>query len=163
MCNLFCRRTDIVGYPGARYARVYFWLNGRDYSWMKVRSSIIRLVKLALQQQGFRMPPSIVREIAVLQGPSMTGLDGKPAATEGGADTLTGEHRPAEPAEETPDASPRKRKPVYTAKPWSSRNRRGWHSRSRTARISCRLLLPFLSQKNSRKNQSPRIEITDNA
>ena len=83
--------------------RVYFWLNGREYSWMKVRSSIIRLVKLALQQQGFRMPPSIVQEIAVLQGPPMTGLDGKPRASQD-ADSLTGKDHPVDPAEETPDA-----------------------------------------------------------
>ena len=83
--------------------RVYFWLNGREYSWMKVRSSIIRLVKLALQQQGFRMPPSIVQEIAVLQGPPMTGLDGKPRASQD-ADSLTGKDHPVDPAEERHDA-----------------------------------------------------------
>jgi hypothetical protein len=82
--------------------RVYFWLNGREYSWMKVRSSIIRLIKQTLQQQGFRMPPSIVQEIAVLQGPPMTGIDPKPAAPRD-ADTLAGEQHPAQP-EETPDA-----------------------------------------------------------
>jgi len=37
--------------------RVYFWLNGREYSLMKVRSSIIRLVKRALQSAGFRDAP----------------------------------------------------------------------------------------------------------
>jgi hypothetical protein len=70
---------------------------------MKVRSSIIRLVKLALQQQGFWMPPGEVREIAVPQGIPMTGLDGIPAAPLG-ADTLTGEQHPVQPPEEGNDA-----------------------------------------------------------
>lgn len=36
--------------------RVYFWLNGREHSWLKVRSSVIRLVKLAFQKHGISMP-----------------------------------------------------------------------------------------------------------
>jgi len=36
--------------------RVYFWINGRDHSWLKVRSSVIRLVKFAFKKQGFTMP-----------------------------------------------------------------------------------------------------------
>ncbi len=36
--------------------RVYFWLNGREYSWLKVRSSVIRLVKRAFQEHGISMP-----------------------------------------------------------------------------------------------------------
>ncbi len=35
---------------------VYFWLNGREHSWMKVRSSVIRLVKLEFQKHGISMP-----------------------------------------------------------------------------------------------------------
>jgi small-conductance mechanosensitive channel len=35
---------------------VYFWLNGREHSWLKVRSSVIRLVKLAFQKHGISMP-----------------------------------------------------------------------------------------------------------
>jgi small-conductance mechanosensitive channel len=83
--------------------RVYFWLNGREYSLMKVRSSIIRLVKRALQQQGFGMPPSIVQEIAVAQGIPMTGRDEKPAALRD-ADILAGGQHPVQPSEETPEA-----------------------------------------------------------
>jgi small conductance mechanosensitive channel len=30
--------------------RVYFWLNGKEHSWLKVRSSVIRLVQQALQR-----------------------------------------------------------------------------------------------------------------
>jgi small conductance mechanosensitive channel len=36
--------------------RLYFWINGREHSWMKVRSSVIRLVKAAFQKQGISMP-----------------------------------------------------------------------------------------------------------
>ncbi|MEJ7591516.1 MAG: mechanosensitive ion channel family protein [Planctomycetaceae bacterium] len=36
--------------------RVYFWLNGREHSWLKVRSSVIRLVKIAFQKNGISMP-----------------------------------------------------------------------------------------------------------
>ncbi len=83
--------------------RVYFWLNGREYSWMKVRSSIIRLVKLALQQQGFWIPLGDAQESTVPRGMPMPGLEGKPAVPRG-ADTLTGEQHPVQPPEETPDA-----------------------------------------------------------
>ena len=36
--------------------RVYFWLDGSQYSWQKVKSSIIRLVKRAYQAAGIEMP-----------------------------------------------------------------------------------------------------------
>jgi small conductance mechanosensitive channel len=36
--------------------RIYFWLDGAQYSWQKVRSSIIRLVKRAYQTAGISMP-----------------------------------------------------------------------------------------------------------
>ncbi|WPL17462.1 Small-conductance mechanosensitive channel [Thiorhodovibrio winogradskyi] len=36
--------------------RLYFWLNGREHSWLKVRSSVIRLVKRAFQSHGVSMP-----------------------------------------------------------------------------------------------------------
>lgn len=45
-----CLAADAV------HLRVYFWINGRDHSWLKVRSSVIRLVKLAFNKQGFTMP-----------------------------------------------------------------------------------------------------------
>ena len=31
------------------HLRIYYWLDGSQYSWQKVRSSIIRLVKRAFQ------------------------------------------------------------------------------------------------------------------
>jgi len=36
--------------------RIYFWLDGSTHSWLKVRSSVIRLVKRAFQDHGIRMP-----------------------------------------------------------------------------------------------------------
>lgn len=56
--------------------RVYFWLNGREHSWLKVRSSVIRLVKLAFQKHGISMPDE-AREIVFPQGIPVTVLDGQ--------------------------------------------------------------------------------------
>jgi small-conductance mechanosensitive channel len=38
--------------PGAVNLRVYFWLDGREHSWLKVKSAVIRLVKRAFQDHG---------------------------------------------------------------------------------------------------------------
>ncbi|MGE0605890.1 MAG: mechanosensitive ion channel domain-containing protein [Pirellulales bacterium] len=47
--------------------RVYFWLNGREHSWLKVRSSVIRLVKIAFQSHGISMPDE-AREVVFPRG-----------------------------------------------------------------------------------------------
>jgi len=47
--------------------RVYFWLNGRENSWLKVRSSVIRLVKRAFQEHGISMPDE-AREVVFPRG-----------------------------------------------------------------------------------------------
>lgn len=60
--------------------RVYFWLNGREHSWLKVRSSVIRLVKLAFQQHGISMPDE-AREVIFPQAIPVTILNGKPGET----------------------------------------------------------------------------------
>lgn len=62
--------------------RVYFWLNGREHSWLKVRSSVIRLVKLAFQNQGISMPDE-AREVVFPQGIPVTILAEKPAEGQG--------------------------------------------------------------------------------
>lgn len=66
--------------------RVYFWINGREHSWLKVRSSVIRLVKRAFQEHGISMPDE-AREVVFPQGIPVTMFEGKPAeahvATEG--------------------------------------------------------------------------------
>ena len=71
--------------------RVYFWINGHEYSWLKVRSSLIRLVKRAYQDEGISMPDE-AREVVFPQGIPVTMLDAKPA--------------------ETPDAPPAKTSPA---------------------------------------------------
>ena len=62
--------------------RVYFWLNGREHSWLKVRSSVIRLVKRAFQKHGISMPDE-AREVVFPQGVPVTMLDGNPADARG--------------------------------------------------------------------------------
>ena len=47
--------------------KLYFWLNGRENSWLKVRSSVIRLVKREFQQAGISMPDA-AREIIFPNG-----------------------------------------------------------------------------------------------
>lgn len=47
--------------------RVYFWLDGKKNSWLKVRSSVIRLVKRNFQQHGISMPDA-AREIIFPEG-----------------------------------------------------------------------------------------------
>lgn len=68
----------LVDSLGADYVnlRVYFWINGRDYSWLKVRSSVIRLVKLAFQKNSITMPDE-ARKLVFSRGVSVTVLRGK--------------------------------------------------------------------------------------
>jgi small-conductance mechanosensitive channel len=79
--------------------RVYFWINGRKHSWMKVRSSLIRLVKRAFQKHGISMPDE-AREVVFPQGIPITMLDGKPART---PDAQAEERRPAVGPSDVPD------------------------------------------------------------
>ena len=79
--------------------RVYFWLDGREHSWLKVRSSVIRLVKRAFQQHGISMPDG-AREVVFPQGVPVTMIEreraGEPspieqpsAAMPGGTDAVS--------------------------------------------------------------------------
>ena len=36
--------------------QIYFWINGTEHSWLKVKSSVIRLIKRAIQDAGISMP-----------------------------------------------------------------------------------------------------------
>lgn len=56
--------------------RVYFWLNGREHSWLKVRSSVIRLIKRAYQEQGISMPDE-AREVIFPNGVPVTVVESK--------------------------------------------------------------------------------------
>ncbi len=77
--------------------RVFFWLNGREHSFAKVRSSVIRLVKRAFQQNGIEMPDE-AREVVFPQGLPVTMVEAstdekKPAGAErrAGAGSVKGE------------------------------------------------------------------------
>lgn len=50
--------------------RVYFWLDGRQHSWLKVKSSVVRLVKRAFQSEAISMPDD-ARETIFPQGISV--------------------------------------------------------------------------------------------
>jgi len=80
--------------------RVYFWINGREHSWLKVRSSVIRLVKRAFQKHGISMPDE-AREVVFPQGVPVTVLDGKPVDARG---AMPGKRLPAELPQEELDA-----------------------------------------------------------
>ncbi len=58
--------------------RIYFWIDGRRHSHAKVRSSLIRLVKRAYQQQGISMPDE-AREVVFPQGIPVTMVDANPS------------------------------------------------------------------------------------
>jgi hypothetical protein len=60
--------------------RIYFWINGHEHSWLKVRSSVIRLVKRAYQQHGISMPDE-AREVVFPNGVPVTMLDAKQEPT----------------------------------------------------------------------------------
>ncbi len=81
--------------------RIYFWLDGCEHSWLKVRSSVIRLVKLAFQQQGISMPDE-AREVVFPQGVPVTGLDATQQVDGSG---VLPEKRPSTPpSHQDPDA-----------------------------------------------------------
>ncbi len=81
--------------------RIYFWINGREYSWLKVRSSVIRLVKRAFQEHGISMPDE-AREVVFPQGIPVTMLEGIPADVRIAA---PGKQLPAEPRREELDVA----------------------------------------------------------
>jgi small-conductance mechanosensitive channel len=64
--------------------RIYFWVNGREHSWVKVRSSLIRLVKRAYQTHGISMPDE-AREVVFPQGVPVTMLEAKRVEEPGAA------------------------------------------------------------------------------
>jgi small conductance mechanosensitive channel len=47
--------------------RIYFWIDGIEHSWLKIRSSVIRLVKRAFEEKGISMPDE-AREIIFPRG-----------------------------------------------------------------------------------------------
>ncbi|MEO5902528.1 MAG: mechanosensitive ion channel family protein [Gemmatimonadaceae bacterium] len=51
--------------------KIYFWLDGTRHSWLKVKSSVIRLVKRAFQDAGISMPDE-ARELIFPNGVPVT-------------------------------------------------------------------------------------------
>ena len=79
--------------PSTVNLRVYFWLDGGRHSWMKVRSSVIRLVKRAFQDAGISLPDE-AREVTFPHGVPVRMIEGGRAM------------EPAEPAQTKPAAEP---------------------------------------------------------
>jgi small-conductance mechanosensitive channel len=84
--------VDNLG-PSTVNLRVYFWLDGGQHSWAKVKSSVIRQVKRAFQDAGISMPDE-AREVTFPHGVPVRMIEGEGAA------------EPAEPALAKPSTEP---------------------------------------------------------
>jgi hypothetical protein len=82
---------------------VYVWVDGTKHSWLKVRSSVVRLVKRAFRQEGITMPDE-AREVIFPEGVPVRLLrrnDGsRPARPEQPASGQEPRLRPVPPSEE---------------------------------------------------------------
>jgi small conductance mechanosensitive channel len=65
--------------PSTVNLRVYFWLDGDRYSWMKVKSSVIRLAKRAFQDSGISLPDE-AREVTFPHGVPVHMIESQGAA-----------------------------------------------------------------------------------
>lgn len=59
--------------------RVYFWLDGSEYSWVKVKSSVIRLTKRAFQDSNISLPDE-AREVTFPHGVPVRMIGGEGTA-----------------------------------------------------------------------------------
>jgi small conductance mechanosensitive channel len=80
--------------PSTVNLRVYFWLDGGRHSWLKVKSSVIRLVKRAFQDSRISLPDE-AREVTFPYGVPVRMIEGEQAVVE-----------PTEPALAKPTAEP---------------------------------------------------------
>jgi small conductance mechanosensitive channel len=74
--------------PSTVNLRVYFWLDGGRHSWLKVKSSVVRLVKRAFQDAGISMPDE-AREITFPHGVPVRMIAGEPAPAKPSAEPET--------------------------------------------------------------------------
>ncbi len=111
--------------------RIYFWINGHQYSWLKVRSSLIRLVKRAYQDEGISMPDE-AREVVFPQGIPVTMLEAKAAETSGASTTKA-----------SPSGSP-EREPEAT----STEAEAGLYSEAATIKAQAREARPLQETEN---------------
>ncbi|MFN2289157.1 MAG: mechanosensitive ion channel domain-containing protein [Chromatocurvus sp.] len=58
--------------------RVYFWLDGDQHSWLKVKSSVIRFIKRAFQDSGISLPDE-ARELIFPHGVPVRMIEGESA------------------------------------------------------------------------------------
>jgi len=79
--------------PSTVNLRIYFWLDGGQNSWLKVKSSVIRLIKRAFQDSGISLPDE-AREVTFPQGVPVRMVEGERPL------------EPAEPALAKPTAEP---------------------------------------------------------
>jgi small-conductance mechanosensitive channel len=92
--------VDSLG-PTTVNLRIYFWLDGSRHSWLKVKSSVIRLVKRAFQEHGISMPDE-AREVIFPQGVAVHLVDGQAHDAEASREHSPAAHEPhviATPAE----------------------------------------------------------------
>jgi len=64
--------------PATVNLRVYFWLDGGRHSWLKVKSSVIRLVKRAFQDSEISLPDE-AREVTFPHGVPVRMIEGEGA------------------------------------------------------------------------------------
>ncbi|HUG99071.1 MAG TPA: mechanosensitive ion channel family protein [Gammaproteobacteria bacterium] len=65
--------------PATVNLRVFFWLDGGRHSWVKVKSSVIRLTKRAFQDAGISLPDE-AREVTFPHGVPVRMMEGEGAA-----------------------------------------------------------------------------------
>ncbi|MGE3540193.1 MAG: mechanosensitive ion channel domain-containing protein [Candidatus Tectimicrobiota bacterium] len=73
--------------------RIYFWLDGSRHSWLKVKSSVIRLIKRAFQEHNISMPDE-AREVIFPQGIMVHVADGQRPPTGDTRARAPEEHEP---------------------------------------------------------------------
>lgn len=64
--------------PATVNLRVYYWLDGSQHSWLKVKSSVIRLVKRAFQDSKIPLPDE-AREVTFPDGVPVRMMEGEKA------------------------------------------------------------------------------------
>lgn len=77
--------VDDLG-PTTVNLRVYFWLDGSEFSWLKVKSSVIRLVKRAFQYQNVTLPDDLRKVVFPHEVPVRIIEEGKSSASK--SDTM---------------------------------------------------------------------------
>lgn len=93
--------VDSLG-PATVNLRIYFWINGSRHSWLKVKSSVIRLVKREFQERGIAMPDE-AREVIFPKGVPIQMLGASSEDGEAAPRQPVQEHRPLERAKVEPE------------------------------------------------------------